>query len=121
MASVATLAAVAAALWLQLRFHSRCGDLSLFRNWENELEGSGRGSSGGSGGGSGSGSGSGSGRCDKDRTIDATNGSALCVASNSSDRWIGDGQGSGRWGHHGAGHSDHAPDVSAIPRMLITT
>ena len=30
--------------------------------------------------GIGSGSGSGSGRCDTDRTIDATNGSALCVS-----------------------------------------
>ena len=54
--------------------------------------------------GIGSGSGSGSGRCDTDRTLDATNGSVVCVSIAH-----GNGHYSGRWRHLCAGHSDHAP------------
>ena len=54
--------------------------------------------------GRGIGSGSGSGRSDTDRTLDATNGSALCVSIEH-----GNGQGTGHWRHLGAGHSDSRP------------
>ena len=72
MVAVATLAAVAAALGCSCGFTLPSLLLDEARVRENVARCRGR--------GIGSGSGSGSGRCDTDRTLDATNGSVVCVS-----------------------------------------
>ena len=105
--AVAILAAVAAALGCSCGFTLPSLLLDEARVREKVARCSGRGI------GIGSGSGSGSGRCDTDRTLGATNSTALCVSCMGEETR----NAHGRWWHLGPRHSDPAPVVPALPRM----